>query len=146
MAGRGQARLRLFLDSSVVFSATLSPTGGSAKIFTLSDKFELVSSNIVLAESEKNVKKKLKHTIYVDRFFRLASHLTILPQIPDDKLINEAKLTIAEKDAVILAEAKQAQPDYLVTLDKKDFLQPEPQKWVEPIKIVTPKMLFSELN
>lgn len=146
MAGRGQARLRLFLDSSVAFSATLSPTGGSAKIFTLGDQFELVSSNVVLAESENNIKKKLKHTIYVDRFFKLASLLAILPQSPDEKLINQAKLVIAEKDAVILAEAKQAQTDYLVTLDKKDFLKPKPQKWVEPTRIVTPKGLFSELS
>lgn len=72
----------------------------------------------------------------------LVSKMTINRQLPNKKLIEQAKKVIAEKDAVILAEAKRAKTRFLVTLDIKHFLTPAVGKFLQPQKAVTPKVLF----
>ena len=133
-----------FLDSSVLFTATNSPSGGSSKLFTLKS-IELITSKFVLVEVERNVRKKLQ-SHHLERFFMLASKLTILKHMPNDKLISKAKKVIVEKDAVILAEAKNTKTNFLVTLDRKHFLKPSVEKYLKPQKVLTPKMLLEKIN
>lgn len=134
----------VFLDSSVLFTATNSPTGGSAKLFTIK-KIRLVVSTLVLTETERNVRKKLQ-SYHLERFFALVGKTQILDQKPDINLTRSAKKVIAAKDAVILAEAKQAGVNFLVTLDKKDFLNEKVAKYLKPTIALTPKMLFVQLK
>ena len=94
----------VFLDSSVLFTAVNSPTGGSSKLFTLKN-IKLIASVVVLAEVERNVRKKLQD-YHLERFFMLVSKIDIIDQIPSDRLITQAQKIIAEKDAVILAEGR----------------------------------------
>lgn len=140
MAKRRQA-LNLFLDSSVLFSATNSPTGGSSKLFTLPN-LKLHASRVVLHEVEKNVRLKLRN-YHIDRFFMLTSRLEIVDQEPNDKLIGKSEKVIAKKDSVILAEFKKSKCDFLITLDKKDFLQDKVKDFIKPKIIFTPKMFFT---
>jgi predicted nucleic acid-binding protein len=72
--------------------------------------------------------------------------MDIIISKPSDTLIQKARTVIVEKDAVILAEAKQAKTDFLVTLDQKHFLQEPAMKFLHPKKIVTPKMLIETLS
>ena len=134
----------VFIDSSVFFTATYSPTGGSAKIFTLGN-IKLLVSPLVLTETERNVRSKL-HSYQLQRFFKLVEKTQILNQKPDPDLIIKAKKVIAEKDAVILAEAKQAKCDFLVTLDKKDFLNEKVAIFLKPSIALTPKDLIGLLQ
>ena len=136
--------VNLFLDSSVLFTAVNSPVGGSAKLFTLQN-IKLFVSKIVLHEVEKNVRSKLMN-YHLDRFFMLTARLNIIAQTPSEILIGRAEKVIAKKDAVILAEAKNSDCDYLITLDKKDFLQPKVFKYIKPKKILIPKMFFETLE
>lgn len=140
MGKRGSALKSLFLDSSVIFTAVNSPFGGSAKLFTLKN-VELITSRLVLTEVERNVRAKLQ-SYHLDRFFKLASKLSIIDSFPDEKLINKAKKTIHIKDAVILAEAKTARADCLITLDKKHFLTDKAISFLKPKKVLTTKMFF----
>lgn len=133
-----------FLDSSVLFSAVNSPTGGSSKLFTFK-KIKLVVSPTVLTEVERNVRKKLQ-SFHLDRFFMLVSQINLTQQTPNQKLINQAKKIIVEKDAVILQEAKQAKTNFLVTLDQKHFLNEKVEKFLKPQKVLTPKMLIQKLE
>lgn len=133
----------VFVDSSVLFTAVNSPTGGSAKLFTISS-LKLVTSKIVLAEVERNIRKKLQ-SYHLNRFFMLVRKVSILGQLPDDKLIIKAKKAIAAKDAVILVEAKKAKSHYLVTLDRKHFLTQAVSKFISPQKVVTPKDILQKL-
>jgi len=138
----GKRRLTLvFVDSSVLFSAVNSPTGGSAKLFTV-ENLKLVASPIILTEVERNVRKKLLED-HLKRFFLLAEQLTIIDQRPNELLIRRAKKVIAEKDAVILAEAKQSKAEVVVTLDKKHFLIPKVAKFLGKQKVFTPKILLA---
>jgi predicted nucleic acid-binding protein len=134
----------VFIDSSVFFTATNSPTGGSAKLFTLAN-IKLLVSPLVLTETERNVRSKL-HSYQLQRFFKLAEKTQILNQKPDSSLIIKAKKVIAEKDAVILAEAKMAKCDLLVTLDKKDFLNEKVARFLNPSIALTPKDLIELLQ
>jgi len=131
----------VFLDSSVLFTAVNSPTGGSAKLFTLS-QVKLLTSPLVLAEVERNIHKKLQ-SYHLQRFFKLVSKIKILDQEPDDRLIRQTQKIIVKKDAVILAEAKNSKADFLVTLDKKHFLKDSVRKFLSPQKILTPKDLLT---
>ncbi|MBF8250227.1 MAG: hypothetical protein HW400_828 [Candidatus Levybacteria bacterium] len=130
----------VFVDSSVLFSAVNSPTGGSSKIFTLKN-IRLITSKVVLAETERNVRNKL-HDYHLERFFILADKLEILKQLPDNKLIQMAKKVIVEKDSVILAGSYHSKADFLVTLDQKHFLTDSVAKFLKPQKALTPKMLI----
>lgn len=133
---------KAFVDSSVLFSAVNSPTGGSSKLFTLGN-IQLVASPLVLAEVERNVRDKLARH-HLERFFMLISKLKIVNQTPNDNAIKVAQRAIVEKDAVILSEAKQAKTDFLVTLDKKHFMTPSVEKFLGGKKVLTPKMLIEE--
>jgi len=133
-----------FSDSSVLFTAVNSPTGGSSKLFTLKE-LKLVVSPLVLTETEKNVRKKLQ-SYHLDRFFILSDKLEILKQEPDDKSIQKARKVIVEKDAVILAEAKKSKANYLVTLDRKHFLADQVASFLKPQKVLTPHDLINLLE
>lgn len=133
-----------FVDSSVLFTAVNSPIGGSAKLFTIK-RVRLVTSLIVIAEVERNVRTKLQ-SYHLDRFFLLVEKLTVLNQLPNEKLITRAKNAIVEKDAAILAESKQSKTDFLLTLDQKHFFTSLARNFVKPQRIVTPKMLIELLN
>lgn len=135
---------RAFLDSSVLFTAVNSPTGGSAKLFTLK-KIKLVTSSLVLTEVERNIHKKLQN-YHLKRFFLLVEKIEVLKQSPSHTLIRKAKKVIFEKDAVILAEAKMAKSNYLITLDRKHFFTPKAIRFLKPKRIFTPKMLLDLLD
>ena len=145
MARRRQVDLKsVFVDSSVLCTAANSPTGGSAKLFTLKS-IKLVVSPLVLTETERNIRKKL-HSYELERFFKLVEKIHILDQRPNVSLIRQAKKVIIEKDAVILAEAKQAKCTFLVTLDKKDFLNEKVAGFLKPSIALTPKDLIGLLR
>ena len=133
----------VFVDSSVLFSAVSSVTGGSAKLFTL-QTISLITSRVVLAEVERNIRGKLAE-YHLERFFLLVEYIKVLDIQPDDDLIEEAKLVIVPKDAVILAQAKRAKTDVLVTLDRKHFFTTKVFHFVSPQKVVTPKILLEEI-
>lgn len=144
MAKRRHTLKTAFLDSSVLFTAVNSITGGSAKLFTLK-RVMLVTSKVVLTEVERNVRKKLP-SFQLARFFLLVEKITILDELPDNALIGKAEKVIAQKDAVILAEAKFAKTDFLLTLDQKHFFKDAVAGFLKPQRVLTPKMLFARIS
>ena len=135
----------VFVDSSVLFSAVNSPTGGSSKLFTLKSA-RLITSKTVLTETERNIREKL-HDYHLDRFFMLVDRIEILEQMPDDKLIKKARKIIAEKDSAILSESKKSTADFLVTLDKKHFLtNSDAIRFLMPQRVLTPKTLIATVK
>ncbi len=130
----------IFLDSSIIFSAVYSPVGGSAKLFSLTN-IKRITSTVVVTEVERNVREKLTD-IHLDRFFMLMKDVEIIAHTPDDKKIALAKKVIVEKDAVILAEAKESSATYVASLDLKHFFTDDVARFIKPKKIVTPKKFF----
>lgn len=144
MAGRRQNLKLAFLDSSVLFSAACSPTGGSSKLFTIKG-LKLCTSTLVLTETERNIRKKLEF-YHLERFFILAEQLEIVRATPNKKQIVQAEKIIAKKDAVILSSAKLTEADLIFTLDQKHFLTSPAQDFIKPAKILTPKLFFQKIS
>ncbi|MBI5358788.1 putative toxin-antitoxin system toxin component, PIN family [Candidatus Amesbacteria bacterium] len=143
----GSRKTRLFLDSSVLFSAVWSVTGGAAKIISWASENKIIAvvSKNVIAEVESNVGKKMAE-IFWPRLETLLLFLEIDRTTTDKQEFEKAKEVIISKDAVILVDAKRCKADVLVTLDKKDMLQLKVRKFMHPIKIMTPGEVIKMLE
>ena len=131
-------RWRVFLDTSVLISGLASPTGGSAAIRDLGEAEELriVLSRQVLVEADRVLLRKFPQLIERYRLF-IKSLSPELADDPSPDSVRAAEAVIHPNDAPILAAAKQAKVDYLVTLNTKHFLTPRVQTFYAA-PIVTP--------
>lgn len=131
---------KVFLDSSVLVAACASLSGASAFILGYSRKNRIrtfVSLDVV-GEARHNVhhklnpeaKNRLIHYLKKARLELVASATT--------EEVAESERHIHPKDAPILAAAKQRRVQFLVTLDRKHFLQPKVKIFAKPIEILTP--------
>ena len=115
---------RVFIDTSVLFDAILSPTGGSRRLFQLAEAgiVRLVVGPTVLREADGVVRRKA------------ASSRPLMAQLLDSARVETSQsptkiqVESARKyvryapDARVLAEAICADRDWFVTLDKEHFL------------------------
>lgn len=118
---------RIFLDTSVIFAAVLSESGGARILFRLGEAgvLQLIVGSNVLRECEEVVKRKAPASLP-----KLATLLELgmveIAAQPIDELIEQAKAMVAyQPDAYILAEAMAAKPDWFITHDKAHFLKAE---------------------
>ncbi len=116
--------LRVFLDSSVLFSAAYSSTGSSRDLIreAIRGNLTLVVSPEVLDETQRNLEQKAPHV--------LGSYLTLLslskPEItetPSKEEVWEAEKYVHQKDSFVIAAAKRFNPDYFVTWDREHLLE-----------------------
>ena len=130
---------RLFLDTSVIFAAVLSPTGGARKLFLLGEAglMQLVVGPTVLRECQEVVQRKSPASLpTLAQLMASASMET--SQAPTQKQIGAAEAYVQYKpDARVLAEAMQARPNWFVTHDKEHFLKHR-SKINLPFEIGTP--------
>lgn len=130
---------KVFLDTSVVFAAVLSPTGGARKLFQLGEAriLKLFIGPNVLRECDEVVRRKAPALLST-----LAQLLEIgqveTSEAPNNEQIAKARLFVQyAPDAHVLAEAIKAQPDWFVTHDKEHFLNAREQIDL-PFEIGTP--------
>ena len=130
---------RLFLDTSVIFAAVLSPTGGARKLFLLGEAglLQLVVGPTILHECQEVVQRKSPASLpTLAQLMAIASLET--SQAPTRKQIDAAEVYVQyAPDARVLAEAMLAMPDWFVTHDKEHFLKHR-SKINLPFEIGTP--------
>ena len=131
-------RWRVFLDTNVLIASLASHTGASAAIRDLgeSEELRIVLSRQVLIEADRVLLKKFPQLIERYRLFIK----NVSPELADDPrhdMVRAAEAIIDADDAPILAAAKRAQVDYLVTLNTKHFLIPKVRAFYAA-PIVTP--------
>ena len=116
---------RIFLDTSVLFSAVLSPTGGARKLFLLAEAglLQLIVGPTVLREADDVVRRKAPASLpMLAQLLEAGQVETCLAPTP--KQIESARSLVAyTPDARVLAEAIRAEPDWFVTHDKEHFLK-----------------------
>ncbi len=118
-------RLRIFLDSNVLFSALYSSSGAPRIILShiIDGKLKLVISEQVLEEVVRTVKDKIPDTLADLRKLLVSIPLEITEdQSPEDVAQWTEMIDIG--DAGVLAAAVKAQPDYLITRDRHFFENP----------------------
>jgi predicted nucleic acid-binding protein len=122
------ARLSLFLDSSALFSSAASARGGARALLVLGEtgRVELTISLQVAIETERALARKAPQAIGVLRQLLQAAKIKIVADPPADVVERYTKLIVHRADRPILAAAVLSRADYLVTLNRKHFID-DPQ-------------------
>jgi predicted nucleic acid-binding protein len=116
---------RIFLDTSVIFAAVLSESGGARMLFRLGEAgvLQLIVGSNVLRECEQVIRRKAPASLPTLAYLMELGLVEIATRSPDE-FIEEAKAIVAyEPDAYVLAEAIAAEPDWFITHDKAHFLK-----------------------
>jgi len=136
---------RIFIDSSVLFTAANSAKGHSRDLMLISaaGKLTLVLSDFVLEETRRNLALTQPGLTVLERIIREA-RIEIVSVTR--KQVLDAMKWIVPKDAPILAATKAAQVDMLVSLDKKHILDhPKLETYINA-PILTPAEAFQKLK
>jgi len=138
---------RIFLDTSVIFAAVLSETGGARKLFRLGEAgvLLLIVGPNVLRECEDVVRRKVPASLPTLANLLELGMVEISARSPD-AFIEQANAIVAyEPDAYVLAEAMGAEPDWFITHDKAHFLSANPGSSLA-FRIGTPGDLIQSLE
>jgi predicted nucleic acid-binding protein len=119
--------LRVFLDTSVLFAAVLSPTGGARKLFHLAEAgvLRLMVGPTVLSEADEVVRRKAMASRPVLAQLLDAGRVETSPAPTEIQVESARQYVQYAPDARVLAEAICAEPDWFVTHDKEHFLNQE---------------------
>lgn len=141
---------QVFLDSNVIIAGLISLTGASAAIRNLgeAEEIRIVISPYVLVETDRVIQAKFAarfpHLIDQYRAF-IQNANPLLAEDPPLSKIREAQTIIHRDDAPILAAAKLASIDYLVTLDTRHFHIEKVRAYL-PVPILTPAELMKRFR
>jgi len=127
------------MDTSALIAGLASPTGASHVVLTLAEGelFTLVIAEEVLLKAEGNLQEKLPRALPEYRRFLAACPLekAVMPSAAE---VTAAKEMIHPKDGPILAAAVSLEVDYLVTLNRKHFLDDPEVAQKSGLRIGTP--------
>lgn len=142
MASDQRPTSKVFIDSSVLIAASISPKGSARDLIikALRSEVKIIISDLVLEETHRNLANKAPQAIPAFQLFLE----TLNPEVVKStkKIITKVAKVIELKDAPIVAGAIKAKADYLASYDRKHLLQQK--QAVEKafkIKIVTPDKL-----
>jgi len=114
----------VFLDTSVIIAAVMSPSGGARLLFHLSHAgaIHLLAGKRVLLEAEQVFRRKAPDLLGL--LAQLLDEANIeMSNKPTSKQLEEAASLISyQPDANVLAEAISSHPDWFVSHDKEHFL------------------------
>lgn len=131
--------IRVFLNASVLFSASYSKMGSSRDLLreAIRGNLRIVVSQHVLQETERNLVQKAPNAL--PAFHELLTLVTAdVAEKPTLKELKRAATYINLKDAPIVAAAVKARVDYLVTWDRKHFIDDPKVAERSGLTIITP--------
>ena len=136
--------IRVFLDASVLFSTSYSKTGSSRDLLreAIRGNLEIVVSRHVLEEAERNLAQKAPGALpaFRELLALIAAEVAEKPALEE---LKRAATYINLKDAPIVAAAAKARVDYLVTWDRKHFIDDPRVAEKSGLMILTPDKLMA---
>jgi predicted nucleic acid-binding protein len=122
------SKVNLFLDSSALFAGIVSSSGAARVLLLLAEsgKLHLTVSEQVIAETERAVARKLPQALSDVRQTILKSRVRIIKDPSGEAVEAHLDWVAHASDVPILVAAMTARVDYLVTLNRKHFLD-DPQ-------------------
>jgi predicted nucleic acid-binding protein len=141
-------KLNLFLDSSALFTGIASETG-AARVLLLLAEIEHVTVTIseqVVAETERAIARKVPQALNDLREAIKASKVRIVRDPSIEDVTNHLDLISHSADVPILVAAMNDQADYLVTLNRKHFMDDPGVAQRTGVKIVTPGEALSRVR
>lgn len=138
---------KIFVDSSVLFSASYSKTGTAHDLVQLGiqKKINLFISDDVITEVTRNFTNKYPDRLIIVESFFAKSAFNETPSITQDDILATAKYT-ALKDAPIVASALKADCTHLVTYDRKHLIDPPAVSEKSGLTILTPSAMLAILD
>ncbi|MEK7500681.1 MAG: PIN domain-containing protein [Patescibacteria group bacterium] len=135
--------LKVFLDANVFFAATRSASGGSRFVIELAkrNRFQPVTVAHVLAEAERNIKKKLGDMFLARHYENILSIRLQVQSLAGVTEEMERRLlaVVPLKDVPVLAGVLISGSDVLITLDRKHFIKNKKLLMLDwPFSIMTP--------
>lgn len=118
------AKARVFLDTSVLFAAVWSETGGSRLILKLGEAgaVSLWIGPCVLHEAEAVLKHKSDASRPLMALLLDRAQVQVGPEAGTEALTQAQSVVEYVPDAQVLAEALELHVDYFVSLDKKHLV------------------------
>lgn len=135
--------LKLFIDSSVLIAAAISPTGSARDLITsaIQGAFTIILSDLVLEEIVRNLSNKAPSALPALQLFLEALNPEVVS--PSKSLVLKAAKVVDLKDAPIVAGAVSGKADYLVSYDQKHLLRHKDEIQANfKIKVVTPDKII----
>ncbi len=136
---------RFFIDSNVLFSAAYSSTGHSRDLLVmcLNGEIILVISDFVINETRENLRSSAPGALsYFDTVLSIVPFEIV--HTPDN--ISDAEQIVVKKDASIIAAAKLANINGLISLDKKHVLSNSRIPKFINAPVLTPKEAFDMIR
>ncbi len=133
-------KVRVFLDTSVLFAGIWSESGGARAILKLGEAraIHLIVAPQVVAEIESVIRRKAPHLLSLMALLLDAAEVEVVAP-PSREALDTARLLVAHPgDAEVLAAALDIRPDYFVTLDRAHFLDVPALRASVPFPIGTP--------
>ena len=133
---------RIFIDSSVFFSAAYSDSGHSRNLLLMAanEEITIVVSDLVIEETRRNLSDFSPGKLPF--FEQILDAIPFEYVRPTKREVVAATKFVVLKDAPIVAAAKKANVDLLVTLDKKHLLGKTDISEYARVPIFTPKEAF----
>jgi len=115
--------VKVFIDSSVLIAAASSLRGSARELLNagILGNYQIVLSQLVLTESERNIVRKAPAALPLFQFFAE----TLAPGIvrPSRERVLAVAQVVEVKDAPIVAGAMEAEAIYLATYDQQHLLR-----------------------
>lgn len=137
---------RIFIDSSVLFSAANSAKGHSRDLMVMgvNGEITIILSDYVLEETRRNLSELKQPPL--DELEDILAYADMEVVKVNKQTVLAATKLIVLKDAPIIAAAKIAKVDMLVSLDRKHILNhPELETYIKA-SILTPAEAFQKLK
>ena len=138
--------IKAFLDASVLFAASYSSTGASREIIRLAFRrqVQLVISEDVVEEAERNLAAKRPDALAV--LHHILDSVPFQIVAPTTGEVQQAASFAVNKDAPIVAAAKKAGADKLVTLDRRRRVDVPEVAERSGLSIVLPEEVLGEIR
>jgi len=133
-------KVNLFLDSSALFAGIASATGAARVLLLLAESDHIIVTicEQVVTETERAIARKAPQALNDLRQAILASKARILRDPSLEDVMAHLNLISHPADVPILLAAMQAQVDYLVTLNRKHFMDDPDVAQQAGLRIGTP--------
>lgn len=116
---------KVFLDTSVIFAAVLSPDGGARMVLRLGESqlIHLWIGRQVLRECEAVIQRKAADSLPYMALLLDTAKVQIGAEASSASLERARQMVAYPLDAVVLAEAIESQPNWFLTHDHQHFLK-----------------------
>lgn len=114
----------LFFDSSALFAGIVSASGASRALLVLAEagQVAVTVSEQVVAETERAVARKIPRALPEFREAVRATGLRIARNPAPEEIASYADIIAHKADVPIVVAAMQVKTDFLVTLNRRHFL------------------------